>query len=752
MRRIIAISFLTLVLGISATTAPAATLRIPLQKLAPVSDVKLEGARANTHFSIPIPQRWKVNQAKFHFSYTNSSALIPQTSRLVFTVHHRPLAQITLNPKVPVGEVTVDIPGELLRAGYNLCRFEASQHFSIDVCEDPFSPELWTWINLDQAYFVFDVAPLPVPRRVSAVSDFLFDPRNVFDTSVNLIIPELSPDNVQLAMVAAAGVALRYDYRPVDVALGTQPRAGQDNVLIGLTEDIQGWLRAAAPDVDGPVITIQNGLPNREAAACAESADGHDPYHANVVVSGTTRQELALAVKAFASLSFPFPDAPTVKVVHLDLPQITRRMLRNGLFPGRTYSLAGLNTPSILFQGINPPPMSVNLRLPSDVYPSPNQFVRVALHMAYDAAMRSDSVLNIKVNEKFISSIRLDNPRGDYYKGYQIDIPFSTFKPGLNQLVFEPVLTPLHTDRCTLIQTDNLRLTLFNDSTIALPEAPYWIKMPQINLFFEDAFPFGTWPDLRDTVIIIPDETIDAAAAAVNLVTIAAQKIGYPPFQVTCRFHGDPGDDGKDLMVVGTLAKLPKDLFERAPLAGIDTTRISYPQLSGPKAVTDAKPVDFWSKSNPNNPSSPKNTFDHLETAAAGIRFSGTLGPQRAALMQFQHPRAQDRTIMALTAATGADLKAGGKALWDPTLQAGCQGDLSFINLAVPGGHTDSMMAGPSYFLGKADPVPVVNNFFNNHPVIMLGTLMVVMLLLFTLTLTLLRRRKRKRMAIDDDE
>lgn len=752
MRRVIVISFLTLVLGIVATTALAATLRIPLQKLAPVSNIKLEGTRDDTHFNIPIPQRWKVNQAKFHFSYTNSSALIPQTSRLVFTVHHQPLAQITLNPEVPVGEVTVDIPGELLQAGYNLCRFEASQHFSIDVCEDPFSPELWTWINLDQAYFVFDVEPLPVPRRVSAVSDFLFDPRNIFDTTVNIIIPELKPDNVQLAMVAAAGIALRYDYRPVDVALGTQLQAGQDNVLIGLTEDIQGWLSDAAPAVDGPVIAIQSGPPGPGPNSSVESTDSNDHYHASVVVSGSTRQELTLAVKAFASLSFPFPNVPTIKVVNLDLPQITQRMLKGGLFPGRIYSLSSLNTPSILFKGINPPPMSVNLRLPSDVYPSPNQFASVALHMAYDAAMRSDSVLNIKVNEKFISSIRLDNPRGDYYKGYQVDIPFSIFKPGLNQLVFEPVLTPLHTDRCTLIQTENLRLSIFNNSTIALPEVPYWIKMPQINLFFEDAFPFGTWPDLRNTTIIIPDKTMDAATAAVNLVTIAAQKIGYPPFQLTCRFHGDPGDDDKDLMVVGTLAKLPKDLFEHAPLAGIDTTRIPYPQLKGPKAATEAKPVDFWSKSHRNNPASPNNKFDYLETAAAGIRFSGTLGPQRAALMQFQHPRAQDRTIMALTAATGADLKAGSKALWNPTLQAGCQGDLTFINLAAPGGHADSMLAGPSYYLGKADPVPVVNNFLNNHPVIMIVSLLAVMLLLFTLTLTLLRIRKRKRMVIDDEE
>jgi hypothetical protein len=43
--------------------------------------------------------------------------------------------------------------------------------------------------------------------------------------------------------------------------------------------------------------------------------------------------------------------------------------------------------------------------------------------MAYGAAMRSDSVLNIKLNGEFISGVRSDNPKGDYF-AYRVDIPF----------------------------------------------------------------------------------------------------------------------------------------------------------------------------------------------------------------------------------------------------------------------------------------------------------------------------------------
>ena len=39
--------------------------------------------------------------------------IIPRTSRLTFTVHDQPLAQVRLNPDTPEGEVTVPIPGSL---------------------------------------------------------------------------------------------------------------------------------------------------------------------------------------------------------------------------------------------------------------------------------------------------------------------------------------------------------------------------------------------------------------------------------------------------------------------------------------------------------------------------------------------------------------------------------------------------------------------------------------------------------------
>jgi hypothetical protein len=148
MKKLSAVFILVILMAGWHASALAANQTILLRKIAPVSDVQLRGSKDAYAFSIPIPERWRVKQATFHFGYVNSSALLPLNSRLVFRIHGRPLAQVRLNPNAPVGEVTVTIPGDLLKEGYNPCLISVSQHYTIEECEDPFSPELWTWVNL----------------------------------------------------------------------------------------------------------------------------------------------------------------------------------------------------------------------------------------------------------------------------------------------------------------------------------------------------------------------------------------------------------------------------------------------------------------------------------------------------------------------------------------------------------------------------------------------------------------------------
>jgi hypothetical protein len=699
----------------------------------------------NYSFTLPIPARWKVLKATLHFSYVNSSALIPRTSRLIFTVHDQPLAQVRLNPDTPEGEVTVPIPGSLLKTGYNPCNFWVSQHYTDEQCEDPFAPELWTWLKLGEAYLIFELEPVVVPKRVSAISDFLFDSRNIFDTRVNLVIPELSPGYLKAASLAAAGIALRYEYRAPELILSQALRPGMDNIVIAARKDLPALAPGEPAGADGPVIAVRH-LPEKKSAPSPGQPDVvENPHRALVVVSAKDEAELETACRALASLSYPLPDSPSTRVATWTPPDVDEHMLQKGLLPGKSYTLASLGKRTTEFRNISPPPLDIELRFPSDLFLSPNTFVSVILHMAYGAAMRSDSVLNIKLNGKFMSGVRLDNPKGDYFKGYRVDIPLSSFKQGMNRLSFEAELTPLHTDKCTLIQTENLRLTIFDDSTVTLPEVPYWIKMPQLDLFFQDAFPLGRWPDLRETAVVLTEKNLAAANAVLNVVAISSQKIGLPPFGLSWLMSYEPEKTRKDLLVAGVLPSLPKSVIEKAPIAGIDPLRLSFPHMLRPQPQT-AAPIDFWSKAAATPPQMPRNLSDVNATSPVRADLSGTLGPGRIALMQFQHPDAAERTVIILTAGIAEDLLAGSKMLWDPIVQGGCHGDLFVVNLDNPEPETLAHMIGPSYYLGNPGRIPAVQNFINSHPVLSLAALLVILLVLCGLILKLLKRRRQQRL------
>jgi hypothetical protein len=193
------------------------------------------------------------------------------------------------------------------------------------------------------------------------------------------------------------------------------------------------------------------------------------------------------------------------------------------------------------------------------------------------------------------------------------------------------------------------------------------------------------------------------------------------------------------------LPTLPAPVLEKAPIAGVDPLRLTFLQLDRPQARID-EPIRFWPSSSPAPPQTPLNLSDVRTTSPVTSDLSGTLGPGRAALMQFQHPEAVDRTVIVLTAGVSEDLLAGSRALWNPMVQSGCRGDLLLVNLEKPDHETLAHLVGPSYYLGSPGRIPVVHNFINSHPLLALAGLLILLLVLCALILKVLKRRRRQRL------
>lgn len=738
--------FLTLMMGWEialnlpwVSAVESTQVRIPLPKLAPVETTKLQGMAARFTVKIPIPARWEVEGGKLHFSFVNSTALLAQNSRLVVSLNGRPLAQVTLQPTSPVGEVTVALPRRLLSAGYHDLEFSVSQHYTLD-CEFPTSPELWTTLELDRSYIDLTYRMKRLPLALSAITEYIVDPRLATSNEINLVIPALFPDLLELAAIVASGIAVRFDYRPIHFTLSHTLRPGVDNILLGDESFIDQAVGKARIKRKGSYLELMH---LRTVDPLSPSKVIEDPTRALIIAGGENREEMRLAAFALASMSFPYPGTAAMEVREIRFPSFEGRRGKNFLFPEKEYSFQQLGLDTHTFQGIIPPAKELAFRIPTEWSGNPNRFAKLVLHLAYGSGLRKDSVFNIFLNGKFLSSIFLDNPQGGSFRNYQIPIPAYLFKKGRNVFTFSPVMSPLVTGYCEFIQTENLLLTLYGDSSFHMPPMFSWVDLPRLELIFEDGFPFTRFADGRRTTVFLPERNLENAAAALNLLAIMAQKVGIPTFGVRFRFDGLDAQS-EEVMAVGPIDKMPEAILKGASIQMSKPGWVPYilwRNLERREGGEASWIKLFLEKILPPPPAGVQGkTVQSIESH----QVSG-LGPGRIVLSQFQSPFKESCSILLLTGESGEKILEGARALWEPSVQARLRGDLAIVDLKAPDFPTSSLEVKTKYYIGDLDRFSRISMWFYNRPWVFALVLVLAFILLALAVFYALRRFRQRR-------
>ncbi|MBF0304006.1 MAG: cellulose biosynthesis cyclic di-GMP-binding regulatory protein BcsB, partial [Desulfamplus sp.] len=665
-----------------------------------------------------------------------------------------------------------------------------------DNCEDPTAPELWTWVELNEATVDFDFTLKPVPARISAVGDFLFDPKNPSAPPVNLIFQDISDtkpaeqntksadqntkptientqsidEYIKPVGLAAAGVALRYDYREVNFQSSGKIQAGMDNLLIGNDAFVKAALASSGYDLPEDISDIKG-------STLMVMSLKDDIYHCLAVITGKTSDEVLIAAKAFSLISLPLPDTTSAIVRDIKIPQINPYTLKNGLEHGKVYTLSSLGFKTHTFKGISPIPKGFSFRLPSDAHLSPNSKATLLLNMSYGASMREDSVLNIQLNDQFVAAIPCKEINGGTYRNYKVELLLSSMNAGYNKLTISPQLSPMVTEQCSTIQTGNLRLTLFEDSTFTMPAVDNWIEMPNIKAFMSDAFPFGKIPDMSETAIFLPDGKKSSFVSALNLVAIACQKTGFPPLGLEWyRTMPDGGSVGssntgktetntagkvessmaeKDIIVVSESSAIPEILSSAAPLnlsssdsKGLTTGTVAYPHLVRAKGYDASEGKGFWSKILPRK-GSHVSDISLVDSKIVVTRFEPVITKEKAALLQFQSPFNRQRTVMMLTAGNESDMAKAGTVIWKPEVQALCSGDTSLINLTERADkefETISLKIGSSYYLGGVTPLPFMEYYANTYPLWFIAVVVGICFVFSVVLYQLIKIRRKRRL------
>jgi len=470
------------------------------------------------------------------------------------------------------------------------------------------------------------------------------------------------------------------------------------------------------------------------------------------VVSGTTAAEVTQAARAFTLMNFPYPDTAGMIVNKIDFPDLANYAGRNIVSEDGIYRFSQFDFRSTTVKGPggsalvhdeHVESLHVEVIMPPDLFAHEDTNVELELHFAYGAGLRKDSVLNIYLNDRFEKAIGLTVEGGVVYHKYRVSIPLRSFQAGFNDLRFSPRLVPLITGECQIYNTENLILTIFDDSTLRVPKASHYVAMPSLRLLVRTGFPYTVKNGGVGALLHVAANDSKTVASAWMVMAKLAQRHLRALDQTLVSF-GLPQNSNHDLIVVGSLGKVPANLLKGAPLEFGRPSRVPY-------AVAVERPAEDRTTTGPLQWLLP-GTSRPLERGGADVDpnkvaiVTQTSDLTRSALtMQYQSPLSSGRTATVFAGANEDVLLQGISELIKPELWDDLQGNLVVWSKGVEA--VSWQKVGADYHVGAISTPVRVEYYFSNYPWIWLVVLAVLLVLLALLTTRMLNRYRLRHHA-----
>ncbi len=533
--------------------------------------------------TIPLPSRVHVDTFKVHLVFTNSNVLLKRRSQLRLKLNGGIFAQASLDPDFPDGIMDAVVPASLVHPGDNQMTIEVAQHYKGD-CEDPGSPELWTTVDMKASRIEVSGWLKPVPLSLNALDNLLLIPdwmpyRPVFQAMGT------SPEHVQAGALITQALALRSRRQPVlpRVWLPKQglPPADADVVRFGLFEEMPDVLDALSPQ-DRERIAQGAGIILLRARANA-------PDHFELILGAATGKKLVQLAEAFAWHKVPVAQGDRILVDEVVSEQVSAYNAPHAVREGEVYRFADLGAPTATIRGLKGSTF-LDVWVPPGLFAESHMDVELKLHFSYGAGLRSDSVMNIYHNGRFVRGISLADIRGLSIRDYRVRIPMALFRPGRNVFEFEARMSAQTGSNCQTGDTKNLLVTLFGDSTIEFPKAYHFAEMPDIGLTTATGFPYPD--DHGGSSIVIDQLSPRRLSAAWSMAGRMAQLRHYPLTRIKVRVGKS---DDPNILRLAVLGEVEPELWHAAPVDLSDRGTVNHPSLANPAAL-GAPALNWWEK------------------------------------------------------------------------------------------------------------------------------------------------------------
>ncbi|MBB5015708.1 cellulose biosynthesis cyclic di-GMP-binding regulatory protein BcsB [Rehaibacterium terrae] len=705
--------------------------------------IELNGADARRVLKVPLPARLAVQDARLEMVYTNSTSLTPR-SQLAVTLNERVVAQLPVKPRQPDNAARIRLDFRHLEPGYHDLGFRAAQHYTNE-CEDPSAPELYSQIDAIDSSLYLTATRKAIEPSLARLGD-IFDNRLwIDDYRLEILTPPAvlgeDGDLRQAAAQISQFVAATFDFTPVSVRVNELPEEFEkdqkskrrlpgvelpegawDAVLLGTREQLAPYLSdSLIEEIQGSHIGLY--------------PSDQDPTRFILLVSGATPADVRKAATVLNLPGLALPERQSVNVTALRLDSGYQRS-RPAQSETGWIRFDQLGFRSTTLRGMYPGAARLEFWSIREILDPSRPFIDLQLHYAYGAGFDRKSALNVVLNGQFIEALPLQNVVGEQVHRARLRIPTVALRAGVNELRFEPTVIGVDIGgACTPIFTDNLQVTIFEDSRIELPPIADYMRLPDLGLFSQTGLPYTRYSDGNGVGVLIADDQPQTLGSALTLIAKLRQ-VNKAPLTALHLLADDDSLDGLDsLIVIGDTTSLPTGIGQKMA-AFMPMLRWQTIQVGSYHDRTLSGGFKRWLR----QPLTP--LTHHMETskpAIASVTLDDGLG-QSTALVQFRDEHGRPVTV--LTAADRQQLERGMVRLTEHRVWSSMRGG-AFM-WSADGEAMSSAEPVVYFFIGDSPATGRMSHYMSMHPWWTVLATMTFILALVLLTWWLLRRRARQ--------
>lgn len=721
-----------------APVAPAALPNAPVRdvtytfaKIAPPPGTfALRGTHPEGVIEFGVRSDEVVTNAMLNLEFTPSPSLIPVESQVKVFLNDE-LMGVTAITKEQLGKPTrFQLPIDpLYISDFNRLRLVFVGHYQ-NICENPASNTLWLDISksssLDLRY-----QSLAVKNDLSHFPEPFFDARDNRPLTLPVVFAA-APDVAQqrAASIFASWLGDKAQWRGQNFPVLYNQLPTQHAVVFATNAQRPDFLKDYPP-VKAPTVEIISHPDN--------------PYVKLLLILGRDDNDLIMAAQGIAqgNILFRGQNVTVDKVEQLvprqpyDAPNWVRT--------DRPMTFAELQQYPDQLQttGLLPPPISLSLNLPPDLFLIRSAGIDMRLKYRYTSTRLMDgSRLSISLNNQFVQDyplspntpedskiLRLPLLQGLQDSAKRLTIP--ALKLGAtNQLRFDfdysTLLASGAEGRCETYSTAPNHAVIDGNSTIDFSGYRHFMEMPDLRAFANAGFPFSRLADLSETLVLVPPKPAPSQLTTLlNTVGNIGAQVGYPAVGINITDDWSQAkDQDVDVLIIGTIPPELRDDQKINLLVDQTQSWVKMPnrQTGLPDMLAPAS--------------------DRVADSKVTVSSEGAM----SAIIGVQSPNFPQRSIVALLADSPHGYSLLNNALLDSGKREAVFGSVAVIRESG----VNSLRVGDTYDVGHLPWWERIWHSLSTHPVLLAGVAVLVVVIAAMMAWRLLRLISRRRLSPDE--